>query len=117
MNNKRGRAVVPNKKKPSIYDLNFDDYTAEELNSLNPDDFDWTPPKCDYYKEFPSSKIWWLDNWYQYGEYVFSFDKKKNYNLFADYPHNMTKEEVEIFNLENPYWRKFFHDRFEDDKN
>ncbi len=45
------------------------------------------------------------------GEWLFSFDKKKIYNMFRDYPHNMTMEEVEIFDKENPYWKDFFSDR------
>ena len=40
-----------------------------------------------------------------------SFDRKKIYNLFEDYPYNMTEEEVEIFDSENPFWRDFFSDR------
>lgn len=36
---------------------------------------------------------------------------KKIYNLFANYPHNMTAEEVKIFDKENPYWAAFFKDR------
>jgi len=44
-------------------------------------------------------------------EFLFSFDKKKIYNLFLDYPHNMTEEEVRIFDSENPFWRDFFSDR------
>ena len=43
-----------------------------------------------------------------FGEHLFTFDKKKIYNLFEDYPQNMSKEEVEIFSKENPYWREFF---------
>lgn len=60
-----------------------------------------------WYKEEPSDTIWWLDN-ERVGEFVFSFDKKKQYNLFADYPHNMTPEEVKVFNKENPFWADFF---------
>lgn len=48
----------------------------------------------------------------EYGSLYISFDKKKVYNLWQDYPYNMTKEEVEIFNNEQPYWRKYFEDRF-----
>ena len=62
----------------------------------------------DFYKETEESKVWWIDKLDVKGENLFSFDQKKIYNLFADYPHNMTEEEVEIFNQENPFWRDFF---------
>ena len=64
-----------------------------------------------WYKENPKDKIWWLDNCKKVGEMVFSFDKKKRFNVFADYPHNLTKEEKEIFDKENPFWKDFFKDR------
>lgn len=65
-----------------------------------------------FYKEHPNDKIWWLNNADETtGEFVFSFDRKKLYNLFRDYPHNMTEKEIEIFNKENPYWAEFFKDR------
>lgn len=65
----------------------------------------------DFYKENKESKVWWIDRLDSLGERLFSFDRKKIYNLFADYPHNLTNEEVEIFDKENPYWKKFFADR------
>ena len=65
----------------------------------------------DFYKETEESKVWWIDKLDVKGEHLFSFDQKKIYNLFDDYPHNMTEEEVEIFNQENPFWRDFFSDR------
>ncbi len=66
-----------------------------------------------WYKEEESDKIWWLDNSSEtVGEWVFSFDKKKTYNMFADYPHALTPEEKEIFDRENPYWAEFFIDRY-----
>ena len=65
----------------------------------------------DFYKDNEESKVWWIDKLDVKGEHLFSFDQKKIYNLFADYPHNMTEEEVEIFNQENPFWRDFFSDR------
>ena len=46
-----------------------------------------------------------------HGEELWIVDKKKFYNLFEDYPHNMTLEEVEIFDKENPFWADFFSDR------
>lgn len=65
-----------------------------------------------FYKENDTDKIWWIDNANtKKGEFLFSFDKKKIYNLFEDYPHNLTAEEKEIFDKENPYWKDFFKDR------
>ena len=62
----------------------------------------------DFYKNNKNDKIWWIEDLDSVGEYLFSFDKKKIFNLFKDYPHNLTKEEVEIFDKENPYWAEFF---------
>lgn len=65
----------------------------------------------DFYKQNESDEIWWTDKLDTVGEFLFSFDQKKIYNLFADYPYNLTKEEKEIFDKENPYWKDFFKDR------
>lgn len=65
-----------------------------------------------WYKDNETDQIWWLDNGNErVGEFVFSFDKKKTYNLFADYPQKLTKEEKEIFDRENPFWVDFFAER------
>lgn len=64
-----------------------------------------------FYKNNPSDVIWWLDNDEAVGEWVFSFDKKTLFNMFADYPYKLTKEQKEIFDKENPYWADFFKDR------
>lgn len=64
-----------------------------------------------FYKNSPGDKIWWIDNPETVGEWLFSFDKKKIFNMFADYPHNLTPEQKEIFDKENPYWKEFFSDR------
>lgn len=64
-----------------------------------------------WYKQEETDIIWWQDTPDRVGEFLFSFDKKKTYNLFADYPHNLSKEEKEIFDKENPYWTEFFSDR------
>lgn len=66
--------------------------------------------KKHFYKK-PAGKIWWLDTSDRVGEFLFSFDREKVFNLFADYPHNLTPEQKEIFNKENPYWKNFFKDR------
>lgn len=62
----------------------------------------------DFYKNNPNDKIWWIENLDKVGEFLFSFDKKKIYNLFEDYPQNLTEEEKVIFDSENPYWKQYF---------
>ena len=64
-----------------------------------------------FYKENPKDKVFWVDNPEEIGEFLFSFDKKKVYNLFADYPNKLSEEEKQIFDRENPYWVDFFQDR------
>ena len=62
-----------------------------------------------WYKQEETDKTWWLDNGSEVkGEMIFSFDKKKKYNIFLDYPQNMTQKEVRVFNKENPFWVEFF---------
>lgn len=65
----------------------------------------------DFYKKKETDQIWWVHHIGMVGRHLFSFDKKKIYNLFADYPHNLTAEEKKIFDKENPYWKDFFKDR------
>lgn len=80
----------------------------------------------EFYKENENDLIWWVEHYIildkdkeltednvdkTIGEHLFTFDKKKIYNLFADYPHKLTKEEKEIFDKENPFWKEFFKDR------
>ena len=65
-----------------------------------------------WYKNEPTDKIWWLDNGDDVkGEFVFSFDKKTSFNMFADYPQKLSAEQKKIFDKENPYWADFFVDR------
>lgn len=65
----------------------------------------------EYIKNNPTDKIWWVDNPDVKGEFLFSFDREKVFNLFADYPWKLTKEQKRIFDKENPYWADFFKDR------
>ena len=65
----------------------------------------------DFYKNNNNDIILWADNVDDVGEFLFTFDKKKIYNLFADYPHNLTEGEKRIFDKENSYWCDFFNDR------
>lgn len=64
-----------------------------------------------WYKNNESDAVWWKDTPGIIGEWIFSFDKKQEYNLFADYPHNLTVEQLKIFDKENPDWVDFFKDR------
>lgn len=64
-----------------------------------------------FYKNNSSDAIWWVDNDEVVGEWLFSFDKKTLFNMFADYPHKLTKEQKEVFDKENPYCADFFKDR------
>lgn len=63
-----------------------------------------------FYKNNESDVIWWLDSECK-GEWLFSFDKKKIFNMFADYPDKLTPEQRKIFDEENPEWAEFFADR------
>lgn len=65
-----------------------------------------------WYKDDENDKIWWLDNGDEKtGEFIFSFDKITEYNLFRDYPEKLTPEQIKIFDEENPFWADFFKDR------
>lgn len=64
-----------------------------------------------FYKNNENDLIWWVDNTDQLGIWLFSYDKKRIFNMFSDYPRKLTKEQKEIFDRENPYWADFFKDR------
>lgn len=65
----------------------------------------------DWYHEEKGQRIWWRDDLDHKGAYLFSFDKKKTFNMFRDYPWKLTPEQKRIFDQENPYWANFFRDR------
>lgn len=63
-------------------------------------------------KKNPNDKIWWLDTSGEtIDDFIFSFDKDREFNLYSDYPYKLTKEQKQIFDKENPYWAWFFKDR------
>ncbi|MBQ8688947.1 MAG: hypothetical protein IJ515_01120 [Clostridia bacterium] len=68
-------------------------------------------PKDKFYKKSPSDVIWWVDNPEKVGEWLFSFDKKKIFNMFSDYPQGLSEEQKAIFDRENPFWADFFKNR------
>lgn len=78
-----------------------------DIKNDNNDDIE----KYNFYKNNETDIIWWVDNREQFGKHLFSFDRKKIFNLFRDYPYKLTNEEKEIFDKENPYWKDFFKDR------
>ncbi len=67
--------------------------------------------QIEFYKKNDSDKVWWVDDTESVGLHLFSFDRQKVYNLYADYPHKLTQEERRIFDAENPYWVDYFKDR------
>lgn len=62
----------------------------------------------EFYKNNQSDKVWWVDDIGTTGNFLFSFDKKKVFNLFRDYPEKLTAEQKAIFDKENPYWADYF---------
>lgn len=63
--------------------------------------------KGEWYKNKDTDKVWWFDDLESVGEPKFSFDRKKVFYLYRDYP-KLSKKQKEIFDKENPYWKEFF---------
>lgn len=63
-----------------------------------------------FYKNKPTDTIWWVESEHV-GEHIFTFDKKRIFNLFADYPWKLSIKEKEIFDKENTEWAEYFKDR------
>ena len=55
--------------------------------------------------------VTWIRKPNQFGEMLFTFDGEKIFNLFRDYPYELTPEQKEIFDAENPFWAGFFAHR------
>lgn len=66
---------------------------------------------ADYYKNNPEDVIWWKETPDTKGDWVFSFDREKDFNLFRDYPERLTDAQKAIFDRENPQWAQFFKGR------
>ena len=69
--------------------------------------------KNNLYKERVTDVTTWVDTPGRIGELLVTFDGKKIYNLWEDYPWSFTDEERRIFDKENPFWANFFRDRTE----
>ena len=63
-----------------------------------------------FYKNKPTDTIWWVESEHV-GEHLFTFDKKRIFNLFAEYPWKLSIKEKTIFDKENPEWSEYFKDR------
>ena len=58
-----------------------------------------------------SKRVTWIIDRNQKGEFKFTFDGKRIFSLFRDYPYELTPQQKQIFDEENPYWAEFFDDR------
>ena len=61
-------------------------------------------------KELLKKGFKWIEDPNTVGEMLFTFNGEKTYNLFRDYPHELTPEEKEVFDEINPFWEEFFKD-------
>lgn len=64
-----------------------------------------------FYREGTDKRVWWKHNDDTKGVHEFSFDRKKIYNLFHDYPWELSAEEQNIFDQDQEFWANFFLDR------
>lgn len=62
-------------------------------------------------KKETNNHVQWIRNPNQKGAFLFTFDGEQIFNLFRDYPHELTNEQKKIFDVENPYWAEYFKDR------
>ena len=68
--------------------------------------------KFPLYKKRIFHKIQWVDfRGEYYGLHVFTFDGDTFFNMYRDYPENLTEEQKKIFDKENPFWAKYFSKR------
>lgn len=56
----------------------------------------------DLYKADENLKIWRVETPDKKGEFLFTFDCKKVFNFFKDFPEKLTDEEIAIFTAEYP---------------
>ena len=61
----------------------------------------------EFYKKKDTDKVYWVEDTEIMGGVLFSFDGKRIFNYWTDYPHKLTEEQKQIFDAENPFWRDF----------
>lgn len=71
-------------------------------------DYEHTYEGFPFYKRSEESEIWWVANKRKKcGILIFSFDKKKVYYYYRDYPQKLSEKEIEIFKKYEPFWANF----------
>ena len=65
----------------------------------------------EFYKRHETDQVWWVHDPHDRGPLLISFDGETVFNLWQDYPHNLTKEQKELFDKENPFWADMFRSR------
>ena len=88
-------------KRQKIY--NFDD--VEEVYMDPPFSEEWGELDI-LTKDNENKRVWWTAPVGTVGTVLFSFDGKRLYNLWRDYPFNLSEEEQEIFREDEPFWYK-----------
>lgn len=43
-----------------------------------------------WFKHSPNSRVWWKEP-NEVGPFIFSFDRKKEYNFYGDFPDKLTR--------------------------
>ena len=83
-----------------------DTYTSQELLGGEPVRIEG------FYEDRITGRVWHVDLAEQIiGPILFTFDRKKIYNYWSDYPQNLTPEEIRIFEEDCPYWENFSKER------
>lgn len=97
----------------SDYPDNLSPEEKEIFDEENPDWVEYFDDRSEginllyrFWKDHENDRVWhakkrWV---WERGPIEFSFDRKKIYNFWTDYPWKFTPEEKEIFDKEQPYW-------------
>jgi trehalose utilization protein len=66
--------------------------------------------RCNLEKYNPRYNLWDVSCPQMRGSMLFTFDKKNVYGIYSDYPKNLNKKQLEIFDkATNNFWRKYYH--------
>ena len=71
--------------------------------------------------DLPNARVWDVtelgeDGQPLEGPLLVTFDRENVLNLWQDFPSKFTKEQIEVFKEEMPYWYDFFKDRLTPDQ-